>query len=153
MQSIHRQYQIYVDRPPDAVWRFQTDLSNHPRTSPPRTREQVLRGLNTPLAQGVRIAFRARHGLFLSTLEAEIVEWDPPTQFVDRQVRGPFRSWTHRHTFRPFQNGTLMTDRIEYRVPFGILGLLADRLWLGKHLDRFFAYRQQAAKRLLEKPL
>ena len=147
---LRRQYQVYIDRPPEVVWAFHTDLSNHPRTCPPRNREQVLKGLNEPLHEGSRLVFRARHAGFWRTLEAEIAEWNPPASFVSRQVRGPFRSWTHRHKFAPFQRGTLMTDQIEYRPPFGLLGLFADRLWLGSYLDRLFAYRQQTAKRLLE---
>lgn len=145
-----RQYQIYIDRPPETVFAFHADISNHPRTCPPEQREQILHGAGQPLHDGTRILFRAKHGGRWRTLEAEIAEWDPPKGFVSRQMHGPFRSWTHRHTFRPFQRGTLLTDQIEYRVPYGLFGLLANRLWLGRHLDRFFTYRQQAAKRLLE---
>ncbi len=145
-----RQYQIYIDRPPEAVWAFHTNLSNHRRISPPEQDEQVVEGLDAPLDLGARVVFRARHGGLFHTLEAEIAEWDPPFLFVSRQVRGPFESWTHRHKFDPFQQGTLMTDQIEYEAPYGLLALPVDRFWLGKHLDRLFAYRQKEAKRLLE---
>ena len=148
--TTRRHYQLYIDRPPEVVFAFHADLANHPRTSPPRTREQVVQGLGEPLREGARVVFRARHGGRWRRLEAEIVEWNPPASFVSRQVRGPFRTWTHRHAFRPFQRGTLLTDQIEYRLPYGLLGRIADRLWIGKHLDRFFAYRQNAAKIFLE---
>ena len=150
MPPTRRHYQIYIDRPPEAVFAFHADLSNHPRTSPPQMREQVLKGLEEPLGEGARVVFRARHAGRWQRLEAEIVQWDPPVSFVSRQVRGPFRAWTHRHAFRPFQSGTLLTDQIEYQLPYGILGRLADQLWVGPHLDRFFAYRQSAAKIFLE---
>ena len=150
MPPARRQYQIYIASPPETVFAFHADLNNHPRTCPPGQREQIVKGLEDPLKECARVVFRARHGGRFRTLEAEIAEWDPPRGFVSRQVRGPFRSWTHRHTFRPFQRGTLMTDQIEYRPPWGPLGALVNAVWLGGHLDRFFAYRQQAAKRLLE---
>lgn len=145
-----RQYQIYIDRLPEQVWAFHTDLSNHPQMAPPGQQEQVLRGFTSPLKHGARVVFRARHGGGWRTLEAQITEWEPPSLFVSRQVKGPFAAWTHRHKFSPFQHGTLMTDQIEYRAPFGVFGRIADWVWLRKHLDRTFAYRQQAAKRLLE---
>lgn len=145
-----RQYQVYIDCPPESVWAFHTDLSNHARTCPPEQREQIVKGLETPLSAGARVVLRARHGGFWRTLEAEIADWNPPAGFTSRQVRGPFKSWTHRHRFAPFQRGTLMTDQIEYRLRFGPLGSLVDRLWLGRHLDRFFRYRHQTAKHLLE---
>lgn len=150
MPPIRRQFQIHIDRPPETVFAFVTDLANHPRTSPPEQNEQVLQGWGAPLGRGTRIVFRARHGLIYHTLEAEIAEFDPPALLVDRQIKGPFAAWTHRHRFAPFQQGTLMTDQIEYVPPYGPLGLLVDRLWLGRHLDRFFQYRQQATKRYLE---
>jgi len=146
-----KQYQIFIDRPPDAVFDFHTNLKNHPRISPPEEHEQVLSPLDTVLADGVRVKFRAKHGAVWHTLEAEVSEWNPPHGFADRQVFGPFASWSHRHRFVPFQGGTLMTDLIEYTPPAGPLGIVAEKLWLGKHLDDFFHYRQKEAKRLLER--
>jgi ligand-binding SRPBCC domain-containing protein len=145
-----RQYQVFIDRPPEAVFAFHTSLKNHQRISPPDQPEEVLSPLDTVLDQGVRITTRTKRGGVWQTLEAEIVEWDPPNGFTDRQVSGPFASWTHRHKFVPFQAGTLMTDTIEYSAPAGPLGALADKLWLGKHLDEFFRFRQAEAKRILE---
>lgn len=145
-----KQFQIFIDRPPEAVFAFHASLRNHVRISPPDQHEEILTPLDIELGLGVRVQFRARHGGLVWTLESEIIEWDPPQGFTDRQVSGPFGSWIHRHRFTPFQTGTLLADTIEYSAPAGPLGALADRLWLGKHLDEFFRYRQQEAKRLLE---
>ena len=41
-----------------------------------------------------------------------------------------------------------MSDQVEYETPLGPLGALAEKLWLGKHLDDFFHYRQKEAKRI-----
>jgi ligand-binding SRPBCC domain-containing protein len=145
-----RQYQIFIDRPQDAVFEFHATLKNRPRISKPDEFEEVLSPLDTELDLGVKVSFRAKHGGVWHRLESEISEWNPPHDFVDRQISGPFALWTHRHRFVPFQTGTLMTDLIEYTPPAGALGLVAEKLWLGKHLDEFFRYRQAEAKRLLE---
>lgn len=145
-----RQYVIFIDRPPEAVFAFHASLKNHARLCPPEQQEEIVGDADARLSQGARVTFRARHGGLRHTLVAEITEWDPPHGFTDRQVKGPFAVWVHRHKFAPFQTGTLMTDLIEYAVPAGPLGLLVERLWLGEHLDRFFNHRQAEAKRLLE---
>lgn len=146
-----RQYQIYIERPVEVVFAFHTDLGNHVRIAPEDAPEEVVSGADTVLQLGACVTFRARHGAIWRTLTAKITEWSPPDGFVDEQIEGPFASWVHRHRFVPFQNGTLMTDILEYEVGSGPLGALAERVWLGKHLDHFFRYRQNEAKRLLER--
>jgi ligand-binding SRPBCC domain-containing protein len=145
-----RLYQLFIDRPPEAVFEFHANLKNHPRINPPESREEVVSPLDTELALGVHLSFRTRYSGLWHPLESEVVEWNPPFSFVDRQVTGPFASWSHRHRFVAFQTGTLMTDQIEYTPAGGPLGNLAEWLYLGKRLDEFFHHRQAEAKRLLE---
>lgn len=147
---VRKQYQIFIDRPVEAVFAFHVNLKNHPRTCPPDQMEEIVSGGDTPLEEGSRVTFRAKHGALWRTLEAEICDWNPPSGFTSRQVKGPFGTWIHRHRFVPFQTGTLMTDSIEYTVPAGPLGALLNKVWLGTHLDEFFRFRQNEAKRLLE---
>ena len=79
------------------------------------------------------------------------IEEVTPTGFVDRQLRGPFQSWVHRHTFRAVTAEiTEVIDEIEIT--------LAD-LWLCKvvgwgmymNLPMLFAYRAWQTKRLMQK--
>ena len=79
------------------------------------------------------------------------IEEVTPTGFVDRQLRGPFQSWVHRHTFRAVTAEiTEVIDEIEIT--------LADR-WLWKvvgwgmylNLPMLFAYRAWQTKRLMQK--
>lgn len=65
----------------------------------------------------------------------------PPHGFVDSQVRGPFAAWSHRHGFEATDDGgTLVTDEIEYRLPFGPVGGLAAPV-VNARLRRAFGYR------------
>lgn len=58
-----------------------------------------------------------------------ITDCDPPRRFVDTQHRGPYRRWWHEHRFIPLADGTtLMTDRVEYEMPLGVLGRIAQPL-------------------------
>jgi ligand-binding SRPBCC domain-containing protein len=75
------------------------------------------------------------------------------SHFCDEQVRGPFAAFRHRHGIeaevREGANGTLVSDEIDYALPFGILGRIAVPFVRGQ-LRQSFAYRQQRLLDLLE---
>lgn len=78
-----------------------------------------------------------------------ISEWEPPFRFVDVQQKGPYRFWRHEHTFESRQGGTLMKDRVEFRMPFGPLGKLALFLSVRKQLEAIWAHRERRIDELL----
>ena len=67
--------------------------------------------------------------------------WRPGERFVDLQQEGPYRSWWHEHTFRADGDTTVMTDRVCYTPPFGLLGRLVNPLFIAPTLRRIFRYR------------
>jgi ligand-binding SRPBCC domain-containing protein len=81
-------------------------------------------------------------------------EWDH--HFADTQKKGPFKSFHHRHELiaetRGNTDGTLVRDRIDYEVGFGLLGKLAQKFFIRSQLERTFAYRQRAVEKLLSPP-
>lgn len=82
-----------------------------------------------------------------------ITEFAWNSHFVDEQVRGPYDHFRHRHGIvaevRDGQEGTLVTDEIEYRLPFFDLGVVGGAVARGK-LARAFAYRQERLPQILE---
>ena len=87
--------------------------------------------------------------------EAEITDFIWNHRFCDRQVRGPFAYWNHCHRVRSEHRadgpGTLLSDDIEYEMPFGKFGELAQHLVLTRQLRRSFAYRHASASDLLSR--
>ena len=67
--------------------------------------------------------------------------WQAPSHFVDEQERGPYALWHHTHSFRSLGGGTLISDRVRYRLPFGPLGRVAHRLWVRASLGAIFDFR------------
>ena len=72
------------------------------------------------------------------------------TGFVDRQLEGPFRCWTHRHSFKPIDEQTTeVVDEIEFKLAKhpvrGIMGL-----GMSLSLPFLFAYRGWKTRRLLK---
>jgi ligand-binding SRPBCC domain-containing protein len=78
------------------------------------------------------------------------IEEVSPQGFVDCQVRGPFRAWTHRHSFVPVgETTTEVVDEIEASLrPHPLWGPVGLGMWL--NLPLLFAYRGWRTRQLLE---
>src|SRR5690349_18867829 len=50
--------------------------------------------------------------------KTEICEVNEPYSFTDRQLKGPYKTWIHRHDFIAEGNQVLMIDTIKYELPF-----------------------------------
>jgi ligand-binding SRPBCC domain-containing protein len=61
--------------------------------------------------------------------------------FIDEQRFGPYALWHHQHHFRAVEGGVEMTDIVHYKIPLGLLGWIADRLFVQQKLEQIFDYR------------
>ncbi|OAQ39705.1 hypothetical protein A5893_08970 [Pedobacter psychrophilus] len=64
--------------------------------------------------------------------------------FIDEQRFGPFKFWHHEHHFEEIDGGVLMTDKLTYGIPFGIIGQLANSIIVAKQTQEIFDYRVKA---------
>ena len=65
--------------------------------------------------------------------------------FVDEQVRGPYRLWIHEHRFEERNNGTLVRDHVRYAVLFDFL---IHRLFIRPDIERIFGYREKKLREI-----
>ena len=77
--------------------------------------------------------------------------YDPPNSFVDEQIRGPFSLWHHTHTFREKNGGTVIGDYVRYAIPMGIIGRIANNIFVEKDLRYIFQHRQTMISKLFSK--
>ena len=70
--------------------------------------------------------------------------------FADEMLSGAFKTMRHRHSFRTEGAGTSMSDYFEYTAPLGILGKLAEWLFLTRYMTRFLETRNRVLKRMAE---
>jgi ligand-binding SRPBCC domain-containing protein len=141
-----------IDAPQEAVWKLHDSLDGLKQITPPGTK---LRIINPPvrLEKGIRFTLLLRQPPIPFPMRWEVVytEYDPPLRFVDEQVKGPFAWWRHEHRFEPRPDGrTCLRDVVEYTPPFGILGKIADALFIRRQLTAMFAYRHRVTKQTLE---
>ncbi|MCI2239797.1 SRPBCC family protein [Paenibacillus sp. TRM 82003] len=92
---------------------------------------------------GERVRWRLRlFGLVPVTHTSNIVELERPRRFVDRMDDGLFAEFHHEHVFEPEGPGmTIVTDRMAWRSPAGLLGRVADVLFVRRTLRRLLADR------------
>jgi ligand-binding SRPBCC domain-containing protein len=139
-----------VDAPVEALWAFHERPDVLELLQPPWERAEVLQPPRS-LEVGTRVLVRVRVGPVPVLFEAEHIAYERGRRFVDRMVRGPFRSWVHEHRFEPRGAGARLIDDVEYELPLGALGRLAGGAFARRRLERMFDFRHQVTRAHVEK--
>ncbi len=137
-----------ISRPRHEVFEFFSDAKNLERITPPWLKFKILSQSSPKIGFNTEFKYRLQiHGLpvFWKT---RIIEWNPPDSFVDFQEKGPYSLWHHTHTFVEDAHGTLMTDRVRYRVPLGALGDFLLGEWVTRDVQEIFEYRAKAIEEI-----
>lgn len=71
----------------------------------------------------------------------EITHVQEPNYFVDEQRFGPYAMWHHQHHFKEVEGGVEMTDEVNYAIPLGPLGRLANWLFVERQVKAIFDHR------------
>ncbi|QNN41491.1 SRPBCC family protein [Pedobacter roseus] len=96
------------------------------------------------------VTWRAKHfGLYFE-MTNKITAMDYPNSFTDEMMRGPFNKLHHQHLFKTIGTQTEMTDIFEFKAPLGILGWLAEKLFLTRYMKRLLVERNEVMKREAE---
>ncbi|UOR13390.1 SRPBCC family protein [Halobacillus amylolyticus] len=145
---------IWIDLPIDECFDLARDISLHPK-SVPHTKERAIGGVTEGLIEaGESVTWEAVHLGVKQRLTARIQSMDRPYQFIDVMGKGAFSSLTHVHLFAEERGGTRMTDILQFEAPLGLLGRLANKLFLERHMRNFLKVRLENLKQIgEEKPL
>jgi ligand-binding SRPBCC domain-containing protein len=170
--STRLQFANWVPFPLQQVFAFFSNPQNLPRIMPPATQTRIDRlhlvppplpehSPTCPQAAGIGTVIETSFRLFTflplrAQWIARITEFEWNHYFADIQQKGPFKRWNHRHEFvaetRNGISGTLVRDVIEYEIGFGVLGAIANALFVERQMRLTFAERQKALSALLAQP-
>jgi len=138
---------LWVGRPRPDVFAFFADPANLARLTPPSYRLRLVRPV--VMATGAVLDYELRWLGAPIRWRAFVREYDPPYRFLDVQLRGPYTRWEHRHRFLDEDGGTVIEDRVVYRLPLGGLGRMAHAALVGRQLRAAWDYRTRQLAALL----
>lgn len=81
---------------------------------------------------------------------SRVIFLDKPHSFVVKMVKGPFRYFIYIHQFIEEDQGTTIIHHFQYKSRFSLIGVLIDKLYLGKHIEEFIVTRAKELKKLAE---
>jgi ligand-binding SRPBCC domain-containing protein len=115
------------------------------------TGEKAVAGVTKGLiGMGEEVTWEATHFGIRQRLTSRITAFDRPWHFRDSMVRGAFAGFDHDHLFEYSGGVTTMKDVFDYRSPLGLLGRLADVLFLKRYLTRLLRARAETVRRAAE---
>jgi ligand-binding SRPBCC domain-containing protein len=147
--------QFKVNAPLGTVWRLHEDPKALAELTPPPVKVQVLE-MDRPLRAGARLRIRLSVGPFGVLWDVIYDAFDPYQPgaarcgFADRELRGPFHTWTHRHTFEALgDSASLITDDVRFELIGGLPGIPVNWLVVWPALAIMFLYRRFKTPRRL----
>lgn len=150
MKTYLLEHQQEIRRPRSETFAFFADAFNLERITPSFLRFQILTPAPILMRTGTLLEYRL--SLFGLTFRWKtlIEQWSPDESFVDVQIDGPYSLWRHTHTFEELGNDcTLVRDHVEYQVPLGAVGRLANGIFVARTLEKIFADRERMIDQLL----
>lgn len=100
-----------------------------------------LQNPGVPVEVGSEIFFlMGRYGVE-QPIRYRIDRLTPGLQMTYSQTEGFLNEWRHTIKLEEVEKGMLLTDLVEYQVPFGLLGRLVDDFWWREELARILNQR------------
>jgi ligand-binding SRPBCC domain-containing protein len=135
---------------PERVFAFHELPDAIERLIPPWENAKIIQKADISKIGSQAIIEQKIFGLIPSRWIAEHTRYEPPREFEDVQISGPFASWRHRHIVEPHEKGALLRDEIEFEPPFRIFGRIAAPLAILPKLEKMFEYRHKITKEYCE---
>ena len=128
----------------EEAWHFFSSPKNLSTITPAELDFKILTSLDDrEIYEGMKIDYIVTP-LFKIPMhwQTEITRVTRFESFTDRQLKGPYKLWEHMHTFQPVNQGVLMTDTINYKLPLGFIGTIAHECFVKKKIENIFSYRR-----------
>jgi ligand-binding SRPBCC domain-containing protein len=144
------EHQQFIKAPVEVCFDLARNVDIHTQTTS-KTKERAVRGVTEGLLeQGDTVTWEAIHFGIKQRLTAKVTLMEKPHKFVDIMVKGAFQSFVHTHQFIEEADGTIMIDKFQFKSPFGLIGVVADKLFLEKYMRAFIVSRAKALKKIAE---
>ncbi len=139
-----------IEAPLQRVFDLSRSIDLH-KASLAHTNEEAVAGVTTGLINlNETVTWRAKHLFKMRTFKSWISEMMPYSFFVDEMQEGDFKYVRHEHHFEMQGTGTMMTDKFRFESPYGLIGKLANLLFLKSYLTRLLQKRNSIIREYAE---
>jgi ligand-binding SRPBCC domain-containing protein len=139
-----------IRAPAERVFDLSRSVDIHVRSAG-GTGETAVAGVTSGLLElGDQVTWRGRHFGLWQNLTSKITRFSRPDYFRDSMVQGAFRRLDHDHIFETRGDLTIMKDVFDFTSPLGLLGRIADVLFLKSYMRRFIVERNDVIKNAAE---
>jgi ligand-binding SRPBCC domain-containing protein len=134
-----------VSATPEELFRFHENPHNLRRIAPPGMHILEIEAEETA-RPGDQFTIAVRQGPLTLHWTGRWETVEAPHLLIDTGVRCPFALWRHHHIFEPNAGGSLLTDRVEFRLPWHLGGPFGDLFCRLVVFPRMFASRHAATR-------
>ncbi len=140
----------FIAAPPQRVFDLSRSVELH-KYSMSKYREEAVAGTRFGLLEkDDTVTWKAKHLMKERVMRVRISSLNKYESFTDEQVEGSFASMKHDHFFKPIENGTILIDKFEYKVPYGGFGNFINNLFLQRYIKKLLTHRNQVIKEFAE---
>ena len=150
MKTYNLEFEQFIDLPIEDVFNFFSKPENLSLITPPRLRFDILTPTPLEMKEGQLIDYSLTIMYFIKLhWRTLITKYDPPHEFIDEQMKGPYNFWHHTHKFKKVDGGVEISDKVIYSIPMGIIGRFLHFLWIKRDLEKIFSHRKKVINDLL----
>lgn len=149
--QLYREQQLNCDI--ETAWEFFSNPHNLSKITPKDMNFVVLTDLpSTKIYEEMEIDYTVSPLLNIPMKwKTRITQVDELKSFTDFQLKGPYKLWNHFHEFIPNESGVLAKDTVDYELPLGFLGNIANSLFVRSKLESIFTHRFQVLEEKFNK--
>jgi ligand-binding SRPBCC domain-containing protein len=146
MKVKRKEWQQFIPRSLEEVWQFFSRPENLNEVTPGEMSFEILSPITgVPMYEGMIIQYKISPFLGIKMdWVTEITHIREGEYFIDEQRFGPYALWHHQHHFQEQDGGVMMTDLLHYKVPYWIVGDIADAVFVDRQIERIFSFRKTA---------
>ena len=136
----------FIAAPVELVFNLSRSINLH-QISTASTNEKAIDGvLNGLINKEETVTWQAKHLFKIRLFTSKITTMQSPDFFIDEMIKGDFKSFSHEHHFKATENGTIMIDLVDFESPYGIIGKIANSIFLRSYVEKFLIKRNAVIK-------
>lgn len=144
MPNIH--LTSFIAAPIERVFDLSRSINLH-QISTASTNEKAIAGVMHGLInKNETVTWQAKHLFKNRQFTTKVTAMQSPDFFTDEMIKGDFKTFNHEHYFKAVENGTIVIDKINFESPYGIIGKMANSIFLTSYLEKFLTKKNAVIK-------